>query len=92
MWLDAMLVDEPSDHLGGAVGAVPQKSCGIKIEALERAFYHALCGQDLGLPDRGCGFDINDDRVVGIDQIVGGIGEECLPAVGSGPSRRRIGR
>ena len=35
-----------------------------------------------GLPDRGCGFDINDDRIIGIDQIVGGIGEEGLPADG----------
>jgi len=45
-----------------------------------------------GLPDRGCRFDINDDRVVDIDQIVGGISKEGLPAMGSGPSRRRIGR
>jgi hypothetical protein len=31
-----------------------------------------FCGQDLGLPDRGGRFDINDDPVVDIDQVVGG--------------------
>ena len=66
--------------------------CGIKIEAIDRAFYHAFCGQDLGLPDRDCRFDINNNAVVDIDQIVGGISEECLSAMGSGPSRCRIGR
>jgi hypothetical protein len=38
----------------------------------------AFCGQDLSLPDRGCRFDINNNAVVDIDQIVGRIGEECL--------------
>lgn len=33
-----------------------------------------------------------DNRVVGIDQIVGGIGEEGMALVGAGPLRGRIGR
>src|SRR5208282_5940639 len=89
MRLDALLVDEPSEHLGRTVRAVPQEAGGIKIEAIYRAFYHAFCGQDLSLPDRGGRFDINDDPVIDIDQIVGGIGEECLSTMGSGPSHRR---
>jgi hypothetical protein len=50
------------------------------VQELRGAFYHAFCGQNLGLPDRGGRFDINDDPVVDIDQEVGGIGEECLSA------------
>ena len=50
------------------------------MQELSRAFYHAFCGQDLGLPDRGGRFDINDDPVVDIDQEVGGMGEERLSA------------
>ena len=41
---------------------------------------------------RECRFDIDNDRVVDIDQIVGGIGKEGLSAMGSGPSRCRISR
>lgn len=90
--LDAVLIDQPAKHLGRAVGAVTQKAGGIQIEAIHRAFYHAFCSQDLGLSDRGRRFDINDDPVGDIDQVVGGIGEERLPTMGSGPARCRIGR
>jgi len=31
----------------------------------------AVCGQDLSLADRRGRFDIDDDRVVDIDQVVG---------------------
>jgi hypothetical protein len=48
----------------------------VQIEALHRAFDHPLCGQDLGLTDRGRRFDIDDDRVVAVDQVVGRVGEE----------------
>jgi hypothetical protein len=36
------------------------------------------------------GFDIDDYAVVGIDQIVGGIGEEGIPLVRARPLGRRI--
>ena len=51
-----------------------------------------LCGEHLVLPDRSRRFDINDDRVLDIDQIVGGVSEEGLSTMGSGPARLRIGR
>jgi hypothetical protein len=35
---------------------------------------------------------IDNDRVVDIDQIVGGVSKEGLSAMGSGPTGRRIGR
>src|SRR4029450_1113994 len=88
---DAMLISQPAEHLGRAVGAVAEKAAGIEIEAINGPLDHPLCRQDLGLPDRGRCFDINDDRVVDVDQIVGRVGKERLPAMGSGPARRRIG-
>ena len=36
------------------------------------------------------GLDIDDDRVVEIDQIVRGVGEERQAAVGAGPAGRRV--
>jgi hypothetical protein len=75
---DAVLIDQPAEHLGRAVGAVSKEAGGIEIEALHRAFYHAFCGQNLGLPDRGGRFDIDDDPIVDVDHVVGGIAEERL--------------
>ncbi len=47
-----------------------QKPCEIKIKAIERAFYHGFSAYDLGLSTRRCGFNISDDGVVDIDQVV----------------------
>src|SRR5215475_8262146 len=91
MRLDAMLVDQPADHLSRAVSAVAHEFGRIEVEALHRTFDHAFGGEELGLSDRrGC-FDIDDDRVLGVDQIVGRVAEEGLPAMGAGPTRRRVG-
>lgn len=54
-----------------------------------RPVEHGPGRADLGLPDRAA--DLDDDGVIEIDQIVGGIGEEGLALQGSGPLRRRIG-
>jgi hypothetical protein len=90
--LDPVLIDQPVQHLGCSIGGVADQLSRIEIEAFERALDHALCRQHLGLTDRRRCFDIDDDRVVGIDQVVGRIGKERRPAVRRGPPRRRIGR
>ena len=90
--LNAVLIDKPAKHLGRTVGAVAHQSGGVEIEALHRAFDHAFGGENLRLPDRGGRLDIDDDRIVGIDQIICRVGEEGLPAMSAGPARRRIGR
>jgi hypothetical protein len=42
----------------------------LEVEAFHRTFDHAFGGEDLGLPDRrGC-FNINDDRVLDVDQVI----------------------
>jgi hypothetical protein len=64
----------------------------ILADAFQRALDHALCRQHLGLTDRRRCFEIDNDRVIDIDQVVGRIGKERWPAVRRGPPRRRIGR
>jgi hypothetical protein len=86
MRLDSVLIDQPAEHLGRAIGAIAHEPSRVETEAVDRAL------EDFGLPDRRCRFDINNDSVLDIDQIVGGIGKVRLPSMGSGPSRRWIGR
>src|SRR4029079_2022870 len=92
MWLDAVLMHAPTKHLARAIGAVAQEPRWVEIEAFLRAFDHAPCGKNFGLSDRCRRFDIDDDRILDVEQIVGRIGKEGLPAMGSGPACRRISR
>ncbi len=69
----SILVDQPVQHLGVSVGGVADQLFRIESEAVERTLDHALCRQHLGLTDRGRRFNLDDDRVVDIDQIVGGL-------------------
>src|SRR5580658_10327152 len=52
---------------------------------------HGLGCCYLGLPDGGRRFDIDNDRVIEINQIVGGIGEECQATMGTGPAGGWVG-
>lgn len=70
----------------------PISLAGAQIEALHRALDHTLCRQYLGLTDCRRRLDIDDDRVVDVDQVVGRIGEEGRSTVRGGPPRRGIGR
>lgn len=69
MPFDAVLMDQPAEHVSRTIGAVAHEPGGTETEAFHRAFDHALCGKHLGLPDRSGRFDIHDNRVFGIDQI-----------------------
>jgi hypothetical protein len=51
-----------------------------------------FAAQHLGLTDRGRRFNIDDDRVVDIDQIVGRVGEEGRTTAPCSPPRCRISR
>jgi hypothetical protein len=56
-----------------------------------RAVDHGARGTDLGLSDGAAHFDIDDDCVIEINQVVGGIGEEGVTLQGASPLRCRIG-
>src|SRR5215468_2730984 len=56
--LDAVLVNQPAEHLGRTIAAVAEEPAWIEIEPFERALNHALGGQHLRtVPDRS-----KDDR------------------------------
>jgi len=52
---------------------------------------HCPRGSDFGLADGTAGFDVQDHGIVGIDQIIGGIGKEGMSFMGSCPLRGWIG-
>src|SRR5215472_14707269 len=64
----------------------------MQSKALARSLDHALRGQNFRLPYRGRGFNVDNDRVVSVDQVVRRIGEEGLAAMRSCPACRWIGR
>ena len=69
--LNAVLVDQPVEHLGRAKGTVAREARRVEIEALLGAPDHPLGVGDFRLADGGGRLDINDDRVVEIDKVVG---------------------
>jgi hypothetical protein len=73
MRLNAVLVDQPAEHLGRAVGAIAHEPGGIEAEAIHRALNHALGGQNVGLLDGHGGLYIDDDRMLDIDQVICGV-------------------
>ena len=60
-----------------------RSSLAKERESIHRPLNHPLGCGDLGLAD-GCGrFDVDDDGVVGIDEIVGRVGKQGRSAVGT---------
>jgi hypothetical protein len=88
--LDPAFLDQPAQHRRGAIGAVGDQPLGVEAEAVHRAIDHGARGADLRLPDGARRLDVDDDRVVGVDQIVGRIGEEGVTLLGARPLRRGI--
>jgi hypothetical protein len=71
-------------------GAVGGHSFRIQAELILNPVDHGACRADLRLPDRAARLDIDDDGVVEVDQVVGGVGEEGMPLERSCPLRSRI--
>lgn len=63
----------------------------IAGEALLRSLDHPSLGGHFGLPHRSRGLDIDDHRVIQVDQIVGAVCVEGGLARCRGPARRRVG-
>jgi hypothetical protein len=73
----------------------PSGACDKRVwlhaEAGLRPLDHRLRRPNLGLPNGSRRLDVDDHAVVGVDQIIGGVGEEGMAFVRAGPLRRRIG-
>lgn len=51
-----------------------------------------LAARHVRLPNRRSRLNIDDDRVLDVDQVVRGVGEEGLATVSPRPARRQVGR
>src|SRR6202008_3977741 len=61
-------------------------------EVLGGSLDHPLGRENFRLPDRRGRFDIDNDRILNIDQVVRGVSKERLSAVGASPACCWIGR
>jgi hypothetical protein len=52
--------------------------------------HSSATGGQLALADRRRGLDIDDHRMIQVDQVVGAVGEAGRPGLGGGPARGRI--
>ena len=80
---DLLAFVQPSQALRRTVGAVGGQECGLYAEARLGSLQHCPRRSDFRLSDGARGFDIDDHTMVGVDQVVIGIGEEgvslCAP-------------
>jgi hypothetical protein len=53
---------------------------------------HALGSENFRLPDRRGRLDIDNDRILNVDQVVRGVSKERLSAMGASPAGCQIGR
>ena len=70
-----LFVDQPGQELAGSVRAVSRKPVRLQAKSLTGPFNHVLCGRHLILGPRWRCLDIDDDRVLGVDQIVEAVAE-----------------
>ena len=83
---DAVLVHQPIEHRGRAIGRIAGQALGLEAEPLFGPADHGLGRGHLGLAYCGRRLDVDDDTMVKVDQIVVGVCEEGLPAMGAGPA------
>jgi len=83
---DAALVHQLIEHRGRAIGRIAGQALGLEAEPLFGPADHSLGRGDLGLAYRGRRLDVDDDTLVEVDQIVVGVCEVGLPAMGAGPA------
>ena len=89
VWGDAS-VDQPAEHLAGAVGDIAGDMVRRQAEAAFRPFDHGLGGVHLlGDPGRRR-LDIKDHRMVHVDQVVQAVAEHHLVATPGRPGGRGI--
>ena len=86
MGLDISVVDKPGEHLGRAVARIGNELARPKAEIMD-PLDHPFGGRNLRLADRCACFDVDNDSVLHVDKVIGGIAELRLPAV-----RRRVAR
>ncbi len=91
-WLtsQASIGAAPPASAGAGSGTIAGQAFGLEAEALFGPLDHGAGGTDLGLADGARGLDIDNHSVIGIGQIIVGIGKEGRTTQRAGPLRRWI--
>jgi hypothetical protein len=71
---------QPRQIAAGTIGGVRRQPLGGQAEAFRGALDHGAGRRHFRRPARRRGFHIDDDRGLGVDQIVGAVGEGDLAA------------
>ena len=91
MRLDAFLFHQPRQVRRGAIGCVRYKPMRPDAEALLCPVNHSSLCCHFGLPNRRCRLDIDDHRMIEVDQIIGAVGVKGPLTRGRRPARSWIG-
>ena len=83
---------QPIEHFSGAVGDIAGDMVGRQAKAVLRPRNHRLGHVHLFGDARRRRFDIDDDGVLHVDQIVQAVGKHDFVASARGPRRSRIAR
>ena len=87
--LDPALLHQPGEHFRPSRRRCRRQAARAGGRSGPACVDHRARGADLGLTDRPRGLDVDDDSMVDIDQVVGGVGEEGCPF--SAPVHRAAG-
>ena len=92
MRCDAPVLDQPGQVGSRAISRVGYEALGPDAEAVLRPFDHSSLRGHFGLAHRRRRFDIDDYRVIEVNQIVRAVGIKRRLACSRGPARRRVGK
>ena len=90
MWSNAA-ANQPTEETACSVSGVSSKPLRLQTKAAFSSIEHCLCGLDLVIGARGCGFNVDDNRVLNVDKIIEPIAELHTLVGFRRPGRRRIG-
>ena len=68
-------INQPSKELASSVGRVRQEAFGLQVEPSLGALDHRLGGLDLVVPASWGRFDVDDHRVLDVDQVIEPVAE-----------------
>ena len=84
--------NEPSKELTSSVGCVRQEAFGLQAEPSVGALDHRPSGLDLVVRARRCRLDVDDHRVLDVDQVIEPVAELHALVGLRCPGRTRVGR
>ena len=87
---DLLLLHQPVQHLGRAIGTVARQPLGLEAKALSRALQHGAGSPHFGLTHGPGSLHIHDHGRLEVDEVVVRIGKERRTTHRTGPLSRRI--